>query len=120
LADRQLLAVALGGEHINRRRRFFFGTRDLIQMARAGGLWHRLAASFGFGEILIILRRVLVIAGSFAWAGIWSLAFLPRILLLPVVLLAASALRQPSSTYLSPASAGFLLFDRLPVASWIC
>jgi hypothetical protein len=86
------VALAIGGGWYIRNlvtTGFFFGAIDFIRTEQAGGMFARLRSGFGLEEITFILRNLLIIAGSFAWAGTWTLAMLPRIFTAPLVLLAA-------------------------------
>ncbi|MEA2782607.1 MAG: hypothetical protein QOK29_4151 [Rhodospirillaceae bacterium] len=67
----------------------FLGGAEFVQADQVGGILARLSSGVGLDGIRVFLRGMAVIAGSFAWAGTWTLAMLPQIFTLPVVLLAA-------------------------------
>jgi len=63
------------------------GSDELIRLANQGGLAGGLSDKF---SLLAWLRGMSAVAASFTWAGTWSLARPPHLLLAPLVLLAAT------------------------------
>lgn len=62
------------------------GGNDTIRLAQQGGLWSNLQRNF---SVLALLRGFIVPLVSYSWGGTWSLARLPELLHLPLLLLAA-------------------------------